>query len=81
MMVPQSTEICAAAIDFALGVEDHYDMRQFLRDFQEGALEGWPEFVERIAPFLPQAPAAAAINIDVNAYQADGLEYDKERRR
>ncbi|QRE77356.1 hypothetical protein [Methylobacterium aquaticum] len=36
------------AIEFALKIDDHYDMRDFLGSWNEGDLTDWPEFLEHI---------------------------------
>lgn len=33
-----------AAIFFALQIDDHYEVRDFLTGWVEGAIEEWPEF-------------------------------------
>jgi hypothetical protein len=34
------------AIEFALEIDDHYDMRYFLQGWNEGSLDEWPEYYE-----------------------------------
>lgn len=36
------------AIEFALGIDDHWDMRQFLDDWMHGDVSEWPEYSTHI---------------------------------
>lgn len=43
---PMYEKVCdpLTAIEYALKIDDHYDLREFLKDWNEGVW--WPEYVE-----------------------------------
>jgi hypothetical protein len=45
----EARDECVTAIQFALSIDDHYDMREFLNGWNEGDTSEWPEFRAALA--------------------------------
>lgn len=47
-----------AVIAFAQTIDDHYDMREFLKGWSEGDVSEWPEFTDKLAASASEGEAA-----------------------